>query len=57
MGNVAQAAAHLGIPENQMAALLAYATTYPAEIEAAIADNAAAERIRELIPHVRVMAV
>ena len=56
-GDVAQAAAHLGIPENQMAALLAYAPAYPAEIEAAIADNAAEERIQELIPNVEIVAV
>ena len=57
-GDVAQAAAHLGIPENQMTALLAYAAAHPAEIEAAIAANAAAEeRIQELIPTVEIVVV
>lgn len=56
--DLARTAAHLAIPANQMAALLAYAAAYPDEIEAAIADNTAAEeRIREIIPSVDLLVV
>lgn len=56
--DLARTAAHLAIPANQMAAPLAYAASYPDEIEAAIADNTAAEeRIREIIPGVDLLVV
>jgi hypothetical protein len=57
-GDVAATAAHLDLPVNQAAALLAYAAAYRDEIETAIADNDAnEERIQQLIPSVRIVAV
>jgi uncharacterized protein (DUF433 family) len=56
--DVARTAAHLEIPRLQVAAALRSAEAYPAEIEAAIADNAsAAADLARLIPGLEVVAV
>jgi uncharacterized protein (DUF433 family) len=57
-GDIAQTAAHLEITENQVAALLAYASAYPTEVEATIVDNYSnEERIQVLVPSVQIVAV
>lgn len=57
-GDAARTAAHLEVPAVAVAAALAYAGAYPAEIEAAIADNAAtAADLVRLIPTLEVVAV
>ena len=57
-GDVAQTAAHLELPTVYVVAALQYATAYPSEIEAAIADNAhAAAHLADLIPTLEVIDV
>ena len=57
-GDSAATAEHLSITPEEAALALAYARTYRAEIEAAIADNAAAgERLAATLPPDRVVDV
>ena len=57
-GDVAQTAAHLELPALYIAAALRYAAAYPAEIEAAIADNACTPAdLTQLIPNLEVIEV
>jgi uncharacterized protein (DUF433 family) len=57
-GDAERAAAHLEIPKFWVQAALAYARTYPVEIDAAIADNAQdAERLTRLVPNLEVVTV
>lgn len=54
----ARIAARLEIPIQQIAAALAYSRAYPAEIEAAIDDNAhTAANLERLVPGLRTVAV
>ena len=57
-GDVARTAAYLEIPKVAVQAALAYAAAYPAEVEAAIADNAhAAADLSRLIPTLEAVVV
>jgi uncharacterized protein (DUF433 family) len=57
-GDVARTAAHLEIAPVAVQAALAYAAAYPAEVEAAIADNAhAAADLTRLIPSLEPVVV
>ena len=57
-GDVAQTAAHLELPAVYITAALRYATAYPAEIDAAIADNACTPAdLTQLIPNLEVIEV
>ncbi|MBI2954095.1 MAG: transcriptional regulator [Chloroflexi bacterium] len=55
-GDVAKIATHLSRPPVQIAAALHYATTYPEEIEAGIADNeCSVANLERLIPNLKVV--
>jgi uncharacterized protein (DUF433 family) len=55
-GDLSRIAADLEIPTNALAGALSYAAAYPAETDAAIADNAqAAEDLAHLIPNLEVV--
>lgn len=57
-GDVSQTAAHLELPVAPVAAALRYAAAHPAEIGAAVADNArAAAGLAQLIPNLEIVAV
>ena len=54
-GDTSKVAEHLEIPPVQVEACMAYAATYPEEIETAIAENRwAADHIQELIPGIEI---
>jgi uncharacterized protein (DUF433 family) len=57
-GDIERTAAHLEVPTPWIQAALAYAAAYPAEIDAAIADNAQdAVRLTRLVPNLEVVVV
>ena len=57
-GDTMQTAGHLELPTNQVSAALTYAHAYPAEIEAALLDNAqAVDRLPGLRPGYEVVEV
>jgi len=57
-GDVEQTAAMLEIPSTWVQAAVAYARAYPAEIEAAIADNTTdVDRLSRLIPNLQIVTI
>jgi uncharacterized protein (DUF433 family) len=57
-GDADRIAAHLDLPAVQITAALNYAAAYPAEIDAATADNAATiATLKRLLPRLEVVSV